>query len=782
MGATMKELDKYVETIAGTDGVLKQEMLDAAEALQLEGDKFMTIKNMIESASSEHLVQTTRKLIAYLLKIRIAQSFDIPSEIVGVHPDNRDGQGCSWQDVYDLLDLIIDVGWSDEEVQAICISISQKDRCKIVQFNEQLVEASGGHLAPISTPLRYASLAASHTNQVIRVVLASCKHSNPKATDNGRLSVSKVSAHDHEFGGRLKTGLKWISVPAELFVLFPQLADRIQSAYNAGSHAANKEGQVQIMMRLYREWSKRAGDGTTVVDFPVLRDAILKSNPPCKKQVPYMYSLMLKIAGGVDGWALKQDSYFIRSRASASRKVSGEFYQAAADDFKGEEQHVFLRRAAYRVAMTTQINVVNEETTFMVASDVKRLHHIDIASIVTEATTIIRDIRKLVANNEHLWTDDQKPKDCVLVCENNMLLIVLKKSHKDLTLPATLSDAAYTCIQQINDSMGVAIQSPWPAPTESLPSTGSKPAVAPMHTPLMRTFDVSSGAVDCNHLLRTLGFAYGELVKRKSDNLVAKIIAAGPEGVTLQLACDAGACKSEKVSIEEFFAKKWVNYNTAPQVEIVEDLMALNPVGSEDFKLASHKGAIIQEIFNLSTKHQNNLKSLRVQMKPKKVWVTAAMQKGQLCLVPSTFNVKAAPEKLSTNAVLATIKGVAGSFVLAQFSSQDGRICPYWYVNGDGECPNMAVSWYSNPASGVSVPMLVNTSALKAGELLSLGKAGAMADTTTAEATPKAKAEAKGKAKAKAKAVAGATALATTAAEAGAMAKAEPPNKKKRKA
>ncbi len=89
MGATMEELDKYVERIAGTDGVLKQEMLDAAEALQLDGDKFMTIKDMIESASSEHLVQSTRKLIAYLLKVRIAQSFDIPSEIVGVHPANR---------------------------------------------------------------------------------------------------------------------------------------------------------------------------------------------------------------------------------------------------------------------------------------------------------------------------------------------------------------------------------------------------------------------------------------------------------------------------------------------------------------------------------------------------------------------------------------------------------------------------------------------------------------------------------------------------------------------
>ena len=738
MGATMEELDKYVERIAGTDGVLKQEMLDAAEALQLDGDKFMTIKDMIESASSEHLVQSTRKLIAYLLKVRIAQSFDIPSEIVGVHPDNRDGQGCSWSDVYDLLDLIIDVGWSDEEVQAICMNISSKDRSKIVQSNEQLVEASRGRLAPISTPLRFASLAASHTNQVIRLVNASCKHTNPKATDNGRLSASKVSAHDHEFGGRLKTGLRWTSVPSELFVLFPQLADRIQSAYNAGSHAASQEGQVQIMMRLYREWSKRAGDGTTVVDFPALRDAILKSNPPCKKLVPYMYSLMLKIAGGVDGWALKQDSYFIRSRASASRKVSGEFYQAAADDFKGEEQHVFLRRAAYRVAMTTEINVVNEETTFVVASDVKRLHHSDIAATVTEATTIIRDVRKLVANHDHLWTDDQKPQDCVLVCENRLLLIVLKKNHKDLALPATLSDAAYMCIQQINDRMGVAIQSPWPAPTESLPSTGSKPAVAPMHTPLMRTFDVSSGAVDCNHLLRTLGFAWGELVRRKSDNFVAKITGAGPEGVTLQ----AGGCKSERVSIEEFFEKKWVTYSTAPDVKIVEDLMALNPVGCEDFKFACHKGAIIQAIFNLSTKHQNNLKSLRVQMKPKQVWVTEAMQKGQLCLVPSTFNVKAATEKLSTNAVLATIKGVAGSFVLAQFSSQDGRICPYWYVNGDGECPNMAVSWYSNPASGVKVPMLVNTSALKAGELLSLGN--------MAEATPKAKAQAIPKAKVKA--------------------------------
>ena len=185
---------------------------------------------------------------------------------------------------------------------------------------------------------------------------------------------------DPDFGERLKTGLKWSVIPAWIVDEFPDLPNILQQSLNAGSQTGKHEGEMQILLRIHREWasaaaaaaSASAASSTAGVKFADIKAKILKSNPPCKESIPSMYKFVLKCSGGHDPVFLREDEAYVNSQASSDRKLAPDFYDVLADDLKtGSDQCQRFKHALFRLGLTCKLNVVNGDSKFITASDAK---------------------------------------------------------------------------------------------------------------------------------------------------------------------------------------------------------------------------------------------------------------------------------------------------------------------------------------------------------------------------------------------------------------------------
>ena len=86
--------------------------------------------------------------------------------------------------------------------------------------------------------VKFASLSATHTNLVLRLFQAGCKHSDERFCTSGHLSMEKLKKHDPIYHDAVTHGLYWDIVSSEVLDAFPELASLIQLT-------ANTSGQLQ---------------------------------------------------------------------------------------------------------------------------------------------------------------------------------------------------------------------------------------------------------------------------------------------------------------------------------------------------------------------------------------------------------------------------------------------------------------------------------------------------------------------------------------------------------
>ena len=117
------------------------------------------------------------KILQVLLAVGLATKDKMKCDRMGVHPDNRFGTGVDPMQVHTLLWMIVQQGWAWLEVagRAIAFAVSPKRAKEQRAFNENLVELSGGTLAPIGPDLRALTVAGSHTTQVLKALHAQVK-------------------------------------------------------------------------------------------------------------------------------------------------------------------------------------------------------------------------------------------------------------------------------------------------------------------------------------------------------------------------------------------------------------------------------------------------------------------------------------------------------------------------------------------------------------------------------------------------------------------------------
>ena len=128
------------------------------------------VADAIKGAESEQLAQGSAKILVILQRHGLMHKQRLHPDYVGVHPNNRDGLGLNSQDVLELISNIAAVGFEDSIPNPLCVEIPMGDT-RTKAFNEELVNQSGGIIPPFnSNCLKFASIAASHTNAALRVL------------------------------------------------------------------------------------------------------------------------------------------------------------------------------------------------------------------------------------------------------------------------------------------------------------------------------------------------------------------------------------------------------------------------------------------------------------------------------------------------------------------------------------------------------------------------------------------------------------------------------------
>ena len=100
---------------------------------------------------------------------------------VGVHRQNRGGQIGASRGVPDLMDKIVELNWNNDMCShAICVELAPGDRTDELVFRKGCEDACLDFPEVEPGSLKFVSLACSHTNCGLRLIVCRCASSNER--------------------------------------------------------------------------------------------------------------------------------------------------------------------------------------------------------------------------------------------------------------------------------------------------------------------------------------------------------------------------------------------------------------------------------------------------------------------------------------------------------------------------------------------------------------------------------------------------------------------------
>ena len=338
-------------------------------------------------SAREHgnLVREAKSILQMLKESGQAVEIRLSPSIVGVHPANRDGLGVSPLDCHALLSDILDIGFSDYIPVAICVEANQAMK----DYNAELMRSSGGLLPefPSVDAIKYGSLSASHTNQLLRMISHGVTHSDVRATIDGKLSIDRLQVVDREMAEACRSGLRWTVLPSSVMDKHPDLAWLIQSAMNSAGQIARAESEMQVLKRVHAAWVM-ASSGGMRVEYTAIAKRVLASKPPCAPSLPFMFKFMLRASGGQKGDLLGNTERFIKHASPCQKAIGSECWDALSLDIKSSpHQFVLVRHAFLKLAYTTGAS----------AADIKRFATKDNEALCIEVEKLINEMRVMFA-------------------------------------------------------------------------------------------------------------------------------------------------------------------------------------------------------------------------------------------------------------------------------------------------------------------------------------------------------------------------------------------------
>ena len=171
-----------------------------------------------EAADGEKMVKIVENIL-YLKKKHLLWTVKLEPMLVGIHPCNRDGYGVKPQDVLDLIDSIVDVGFVKGKVHAVGVEVENDE---VRRWNERLFASANGLLGQLQ--------------------LEALKH-NELVTTGGRLSIEQLRLRDPAFGDAAADGLTWdviaVSVARDVPDILPLISRSGNTSLQRREHGSD---------------------------------------------------------------------------------------------------------------------------------------------------------------------------------------------------------------------------------------------------------------------------------------------------------------------------------------------------------------------------------------------------------------------------------------------------------------------------------------------------------------------------------------------------------------
>ena len=421
----------------------------------------------IQKAQEGALVQGVHKIFEVLTRHKLCRVQKIEPVFIGVHPANRDGFGVSPQDTHELIRSIVHVGWDNSQIKAICCEIASDDDVTAM-FNSRLSEMSAGMIPAIPRQyLRYASLSASHTNAALRCIAAGVAHSDEKLTIGGKLAVERLAQVDAQFAQAAQEGIQWQIVALEAVQAFPQLPSLIQASSNSAGQLATHEHEMQMLRRIDNAVAASKMSGS-VMDYPQLKEKLLKSRPSCASAMPFMFRFITKFCTGAPG-SLHRIESFVKLAATSGRQLGGEFFEGLSMDARPPQSNscLFFRHALLAVAYTVAAPKL------ILPADTKKLMNKDAKIKIEKANELLKKVREL---EELKVPQNPSLARYFLAFETDLVLLALEKRHRDIKLSPTMESAAFKLCQDVQKECGVTLSTEWDSFQESAAQPSSSNA------------------------------------------------------------------------------------------------------------------------------------------------------------------------------------------------------------------------------------------------------------------------------------------------------------------
>ena len=192
------------------------------------------IQELIDQTAGGQIVALSQKLMNFMMEAGYVRHQVLVPDQVTVHPSNRDGVVLLVTDVHDLVEDIVETGWSDGKCHGIAVDVGIRHHATN-EFNRRLAASSMGLLPePDETKARYASLAGSHTVAGMRCVLHGTPHNHKgsKLTVDGCFNINLVEKADMGYANACRNGFTWAVISNDVITEFPAVADVLQAGQN----------------------------------------------------------------------------------------------------------------------------------------------------------------------------------------------------------------------------------------------------------------------------------------------------------------------------------------------------------------------------------------------------------------------------------------------------------------------------------------------------------------------------------------------------------------------
>lgn len=680
------------------------------------------------------------QIVEVLLQERIAYTVpDVHPSLFMVHPMNRSKLGVNPFNAHRLGARIKKVGADFQELSkatAFEAMPVEPQRSSQVAFNQALVDRSSGMLAPLNGGERYLTVGCGHTVQFCKAALSSCRTPEEELADStGCLNVQHLTKGDAKLHSMVTTGWSWVIVPWQVESSWPQLPDLAQRALNAANSVASLPSEIEVASSIAEfaeiQQARIGSDGS--VDWASCVAAATGSNPPCSDYA-HVIGMYVKLFGGGAGAPLLRYLDDFAKSFGANRTLGHEFFKAVTETvFSTVKPYAHLRTGLLATNLVSP-KVVDGVSRLLVKSDVEKLKAKNKMPMIERSEKIMSSGWEMATNMMSSGAAKKQDVHPILGrLHTRMILHITAKAKQGF------EKKEYSSVDEIekafNEELAKLVGSTPPA--QGAPSTSS-PKGSKHSAPDVGPLDLEEVA-DPLFIVEQAGFAVGSVVYERAIGTkgLFTLKSVTSEGAILEdYMCNIiGSPMLQAKTQLDTFLKQWAPFKgelpVALPMQPRTGCQLFTVAGSEHLRADRLKAQLLESLFEM-TEAVDGSAQLSFFLFPSEVRASLSIPKGKLELVPTTdlksISCRKGPSSIAVQVgkdTLFLIEPTRPRHKKTEEWKGDVIIAGYWWVGvtTDPAEANMAEKTHKNKDSGVNIPTLVNTQALKEHDKLLIYKA-----------------------------------------------------------